>query len=138
MILARDIMSEEVVTIHEDVFLSQVAHLMLRDRVSAFPVVRGEQELVGIITMTDLFKIIDITAQQHGRDFKNHLSVFKNIRVAEVMSRETVTINADTTLIQIIRLLIEKKMHSFPVLEQGKIIGIVSRHDILNAVFSYL
>ncbi len=138
MILARDIMSENVVTIPQSTFLPQVAHLMLRDRVSAFPVVGEKQELVGIVTLTDLFKIIDVTGQQHGRDLKSHLAMFKNIRVAEIMSPDIITIAPDTTLTQIIRTLLERKMHTFPVLEQGKIVGIVSRHDILNAVFSYL
>lgn len=138
MIQAQEIMSEEVVTIHEETSLSQAAHLMLRDRVSAFPVVRGPQELVGIITMTDLFKIIDVTVHQHGRDIRNHLAMFKNIQVAEIMSREIQTISPETTLAEIIRLLIDKNMHTFPVLDQGKIVGIVSRHDILNAVFSML
>ena len=138
MISAREIMSEQVVTIHEDLQVSQVAHLMLRDRVSAFPVVRADNELIGIITMTDLFRIIDLSVQQHGRDFIAHLASLKDLRAAEIMSQETVTITPDTRLSQIIRLLIDKNMHTFPVVDQGKIVGIVSRHDILNAVFSYL
>lgn len=138
MILARDIMSEEVITIHEDMLISQVAHLMLRDRVSAFPVVRGKSELIGIITLTDLFSMIDVAVQKHNRDFKEYLATFKNVRVAEVMSHELVTIAPETTLPQIIRLLIEKNMHTFPVIGEGGIVGIVSRHDILNAAFGYL
>jgi len=138
MIMARDIMSEEVVTIPENALLSQVAHLMLRDRVSAFPVIGAENEVAGIITMTDLFRIIDMAVQEHGRDFRPFLSTFKNLRAAEVMSRDVVTISPETSLSQIIRMLIEKKMHTFPVIDQGKIVGIVSRHDILNAVFSYM
>jgi len=137
-ILAQDIMSDNVVTISEDALISQAAHLMLRDRVSTFPVVRGDKELVGIVSMTDFFKLIDCTTREYPRDFRAHLSSFKNLHVAEVMSRDIISIGPDTTLIQILRLLVEKHVHAFPVLQDGKLVGIVGRHDILNAVFSYL
>jgi CBS domain-containing protein len=137
VITAQDIMSEHVVTIHEEMLMSQAAHLMLRDRVSAFPVVRGENELVGIITMTDLFTVIDLAVSQHGHDLKEYLANFKNVRVAEVMSKEIFSIAPETKLTHIIRLLRERHIHTFPVMANGKVIGIVSRHDILNAVFSF-
>jgi len=136
-ILAQDIMTEDVVTIHGDMLISQAAHLMLRDRVMAFPVVRGDNELEGILSMTDLFKLID-AAQQHRRDFREYLSEFKNLRVSEIMTTNVITIAPETTLTQILRLLMDQSIHTFPVAQDGKLVGIVGRHDILNAVFSYL
>jgi CBS domain-containing protein len=136
-ILAQDIMTENVVTIHADMLISQAAHLMLRDRVMSFPVVRGDNELMGIISITDLFKLLD-AAQAHRRDFRQYVGEFKNLRVAEVMTPEVVTITPETALTTIVRMLIDQHIHTFPVVQEGKLVGIVGRHDILNAVFSYL
>ncbi|HOY08876.1 MAG TPA: CBS domain-containing protein, partial [Candidatus Omnitrophota bacterium] len=60
MILAKDIMSEDIEVIYEDMLVREVAHLMMRDRVSGFPVVdrSGTAGMVGIITMTDLFSVL--------------------------------------------------------------------------------
>jgi len=136
-IKAQDFMSEHVVTIHEDMLMSQVAHLMLREQVSAFPVVGTDNALVGIITLTDLFDVINLAVTAHGHDLKEYLSSFKNVRVVEVMSKEVFSISPETRLTQIIRLLRERHIHTFPVMADGKLVGIVSRHDILNAVFSF-
>lgn len=140
MICADDIMSEHVVVIHGDMLVKQVAHLMLRDRVSGFPVVDKETNtLIGIITFTDLFKMINRAAEDYGvEEFYKKLPSFKELKVSDVMSKQLVAINPQTKFPEIIQLLLDKHIHTFPVLgDDGKIVGIVSRHDILNAAFSF-
>jgi len=138
MIKAKDIMSEHVIVIYDDMLISQVAHLMLRDRVSAFPVVNKASGLVGIITITDLFKIM--IELSHGQDinaFYKHLPRIKEMKAGEVMSKAVYSIDPETSLYEIIERLLEKNIHTFPVMEDGKMVGIVGRHDILNAVYLY-
>jgi len=138
MILARDIMSDHVVVIYDDMLVKQVAHLLLRDRFSAFPVVNKGVGLTGIITMTDLFHIIsDALRNRDLLEFRKQISAAKDKKVSEFMSRSVVTINPETTLDEIMHMTLEQGIHTFPVLEEGKLIGIVSRHDILNAVFAF-
>lgn len=138
MISARDIMSEKVVVIQEDMLMHQVAHLMLRDRVSGFPVVNAAGDLMGIITMTDLFRMIQTaSAKCSPAQMPEEISRIKNLPVSEFMSPNVISITPATRLMEIIRLLLEKDIHTFPVIDEGKIAGIVSRHDILNAVFVY-
>ena len=138
MITASDIMSDGVVVIYEDMLISQAAHLMMRDRVSSFPVVSKGMGIVGIITMTDLFRIID-NASHHEKDepFDRQIGRFKEMGVGDVMTRNVISISPQTTLREIVHLMVEKGVHAFPVLDQGKLIGIVGRHDILNAIFAY-
>ena len=137
MIVARDIMSEHVIVIYKDMLISQVAHLMLRDRVSAFPVIDKKIGVTGIITMTDLFRIIhQASGERKQKEFYKKISYFKELTVGDVMSQNLVTIKPKTTLSEIIHLLVIKGIHTFPVIEDGKLVGIVSRHDILNALFS--
>lgn len=140
MISADDIMSEHVVVIHEDMTIKQVAHLMLRDGVSGFPVVcKDSDTIVGIITLTDLFRIINQAAVDHNvEEFYKKLPLFKDMKVSEMMSRRVVSIKPETKLPEIIQLLLDDNIHTFPVLaDDGKILGIVSKHDILNAVFAF-
>lgn len=135
---ANDIMSDHVVVIYEDMLIRQVAHLMLRDRVSTFPVVSEKVGIVGIITMTDLFVIIDQTFRDcSAEDFEDKIGEFKGHKIGDIMSRHVVTIRPETTIDEIVRLMVTQGIHAFPVLEDERIVGIVSRHDILNAIFAY-
>ncbi len=138
MITAHDIMSEEVVVIYDDMLIRQVAHLMLRNRVSSLPVVSKEIGLVGIITITDLFKMLNHASQQKKKEqFDKQIAISKEMKVGEVMTKNIISITPKTTLREIVHLVVEKGIHAFPVLENGKLVGIVGRHDILNAIFAY-
>ncbi|MCK5581221.1 MAG: CBS domain-containing protein [Candidatus Omnitrophica bacterium] len=138
MILAKDVMSEHVAVIYEDMLIRQVAHLMLRDRVSSFPVVSEDIGVVGIISITDLFRILDQAYDTDDAvDLKRRVNRFKELPVRDVMSRKVVSISPETTLDEIVHILVDQNVHSFPVMEQKKLVGIVGRHDILNAVFAY-
>jgi len=138
MITAFDIMSERIIVIHENMLIRQVSHLMLRDRVSSFPVVSKKGGLVGIITITDLFMIINKAfTKTTDIEFHKRLAMFRDMTVAQVMSKKVITIKPSTTLDEIIALVVRKHVHVFPVVKANRMIGIVSRHDILNAVFSY-
>lgn len=138
MITAQDIMSENIIVIYEDMLIRQVAHLMLRDRVSAFPVVNKKTGLVGIITITDLFMIINKAfTKKTDAEFHKRLAMFRDMTAGDVMTTKVITIKTSTTLDEIVDYVVHKKIHVFPVMENKRLVGIVSRHDILNAVFSY-
>jgi CBS domain-containing protein len=138
MILVGDIMSDEVIVVYEDMLIRQVAHLMLRKQVTAFPVVSKKIGLVGIISMTDLFMMINKDfIKKTDDEFRKRLAMFRDMSVGDVMSRKVVTVKPTTTLDEIVDLVVRKKIHVFPVVEKKEIVGIISRHDILNAVYAY-
>ena len=138
MIIADDIMSQEVFTVHEDMLIRQVAHMILRKRVSAFPVITKNGQLVGILTMTDLFMMINKAfIKKTDAEFRSRLKMFRDMTVGNVMTVKVIVIKPKTTLEEIVNLVVRKKIHVFPVMKKNKIVGIVSRTDILNAVFSY-
>ncbi len=138
MILVGDIMSDEVIVVYEDMLIRQVAHLMLRKQVTAFPVVSKKIGLVGIISMTDLFMMINKAfIKKTDDEFRKRLAMFRDMSVGDVMSRKVVTVKPTTTLDEIVDLVVRKKIHVFPVVEKKEIVGIISRNDILNAVYAY-
>ncbi len=136
-ISAKEIMSEVVVKVEQNTSVSDVAHLMLRDRISGLPVVDKKKKVVGMLTLTDLFKMINDAAGTTDKDFYEQILFFRKRRVCEIMSRNVYAISPHTTLDKMLHLLLEKSIHSFPVVRAGKLIGIVGRHDILNAVFTF-
>ncbi len=139
MIVVGDIMTDEVIVVYEDMLIRQLAHLLLRKRVSAFPVVSKKVGLVGIISMTDLFMILNKAyIKKTDDEFHKRLSMFRNMTVGDVMTKKVIVVEPTTSLDEVINLVVRNKVHVFPVLDKKKkIVGIVSHHDILNAVYSY-
>jgi CBS domain-containing protein len=137
-ILARDIMTEDVHVVQEKMPIHQVAHLMLRMKVSGYPVVNGKGKVVGIVTLTDLFILINRLSREGkaGRlEDKIKSCRFKTIK--EIMSRNVIAISPKTPLHEIIEAVVNWNIHSFPVMDKNKLVGIIGRHDILNAAFVY-
>lgn len=142
-ITARDIMSDQVVVVNEKMSVSQVAHLMLRERVSGYPIVSDTGEVVGIVTLTDLFILVDKIAQEQSaglvqdQNWLQAISKCKHMPIGEIMTKNVILIDPDTSLIEIAETVVKWRIHTFPVVEENKLVGIVGRHDILNAIFSY-
>ncbi|MBF0479071.1 MAG: CBS domain-containing protein [Candidatus Omnitrophica bacterium] len=144
-ILAEDIMSEGVVSVKPDMLLGQVAHLMLRDRVSGVPVLDNDQRIVGIVTLTDFFILLDKISQDlpgEGDDARSKtlhsvLEQTKNLPVSAIMSKTIVSISPKMTLKEILDIVIKWQTHTLPVMSDGKVVGVIGRHDILNAIYVY-
>lgn len=134
---AHDIMSEIVVTISENATIKDVAHLMLRDRVSGLPVVNEHKQVVGILTLTDLLKLVDEVSEKGDSDFLSRLLECNQIKVSKVMTTSVVTVMPETTLFEIVKLMTFKGIHTFPVFIGDELVGVVGRRDVLNAIFSF-
>lgn len=115
---ARDVMSRAVRTVGPQTPVGKAGALMARHGHGAVPVVRGER-LAGLITRRDVEK-----AASHG---------LGHAPVTGFMSRTPVIVGPDTTVADIERLLIEEGVGRLPVVAGGKLVGIVSRKDVLRA-----
>ncbi|RKY37648.1 MAG: hypothetical protein DRP78_00470 [Candidatus Omnitrophota bacterium] len=129
----EDVMSECVVMVSQEYSLKSVAHLMLRDRISGVPIVGDGKKLVGIITITDLFRIISEVLDD--KCDSSQYSSDDGIKIKYVMTKDVVTVDKATPLEQVVEIMCRDNIHTLPILENGRIAGIVGRHDILNAVF---
>ncbi len=131
-VTAADIMSKFPVTIKENTPLAAAAELMMRFKISGMPVLSLSGALTGIITATDLFRVM---GEQEGKAPSGTASFAEDVNITEVMARRVETINKETTLREIIRLMFNKNIHTIPVVEGGELIGIVGRRDVLNAYY---
>ena len=136
-IIAKDIMSEVIVAVTEDTLVKDAAHLMMRDRISGMPVFDSQKNVVGILTLTDLFKAIHDTVKDEDVDFLKEILHRKDKKVSEIMTKNVLAISPDSCLHEIIAIMIEYNIHTFPVKDKDQLLGIIGRHDILNAVFSF-
>lgn len=131
-VTAADIMSKFPVTIKEDAPLLAAAELMMRFKISGMPVMSLSGKLTGIITATDLFRIM---GEQEEKSASGGTSLVGDFHIAEVMSRSVETIKKGTTLQEMIRTMFGKNIHTMPVVEEGELVGIVGRRDVLNTYY---
>lgn len=146
-VTARDIMTPDPVTISSSASVTEAAQLMSERNVGALPVVEGG-ELVGLVTEGDLImqdvkieyptyiQFLDsfITLPGARARFENELKKAVAATVADVMNAEPTTVEVDTTLSDVATLLAERDVSRLPVIENGALVGIVSKHDIVRAI----
>lgn len=117
--IASDIMTRRVHTTIPQASVQEVAQLLYRERISGVPVIDESSGLIiGIITEADIIRNI-------GRD---------DLKVADVMSRQLCMVEEDTPVSEIAALLSERRIKRVPVVKAGRVVGIVSRADIVQAV----
>jgi len=141
---AADLMTANVVTVVEDATAQEAATLMLSHRISALPVVDRSGELVGIVSEGDLMRRTELGTERERPWWLELLSTNRNLagdyvkahgrKVSEVMTRKLVTA-APNTPINAIALLLEKHaIKRVPILDHGKLVGIVARANLLQAL----
>ncbi len=136
-ICAKDIMSEIVVTVKADMMISDAVHLMLRDRINGLPVIDKSKNLIGILTLTNIFILVNQAVHGEHYDFYKRMFQEKKMTVGQAMSRHMVAVNPKTPLEEVIHLALTENRYTIPVLKQKKLTGVIGRHDILNAIFSF-
>jgi CBS domain-containing protein len=141
---ALDVMTRKVITVDEQASIAEALQLMLGKAISGLPVVNCNNQLVGILTEGDLLRRAELATERHIAWWKNLLfgpsySAQEYVRthartVASVMTRETLCIAEDTPLSMIVRVMEQGHVKRLPVTKDGKVIGIVSRGDVLMEI----
>lgn len=143
---AIDVMARNIVTATPEMTVQDVAKLMINHRISGIPVVDGDRQLVGIVTEGDLLRRSETgTEHQHSRwsewfspnsrlaaeYIKSHAR-----RLADIMARDVVTVCELATLGEIADLMEARRIKRVPVVHHSKLVGIVSRADLLRVLAS--
>ena len=143
---ALDVMVRDVVTIKPDDPVAEAVRLLAEHDVSALPVVDNNENVVGVISEADLLHREEIGTEKHrpwwleavtpastlaGEFAKSH-----GRRVEEVMSTDVVSAAEDTPLGEIATILERHRIKRVPILRSGKLVGIVSRSNLIQALAS--
>ncbi|MBN2031334.1 CBS domain-containing protein [bacterium] len=120
MIKANDIMTKTVVTIHQDKTLLDAIKTLVCKKISGLPVSNGTGKMVGIITEKDILNFA----------FSGDL---KNTKVKNVMSKNVKSFSPEDDVNTIALTISENPFRRVPIIENDRVIGIISRRDILRA-----
>ncbi len=126
----RDIMSAEVTTLGRNDTLLLAKDIMNLGRIRHFPVVEDD-ELVGVVSQRDLYRASLGTVMQYGE--KAQRAFLESVVVKEVMV-DPISIRPDATVGDAARLMMEHKIGCLPVLENDRLVGIVTETDMLQVV----
>ena len=128
--LIKAIMKTRVATVEMDDSLALVRELFLSAPFHHLLVVEGEA-LVGILSDKDLYKALSPYLESPGENQRDRDTLSR--RVHQVMTRDVVTISAESALEEAASLMLEKGISCLPVLEEGKLQGIITWRDLLKA-----
>jgi CBS domain-containing protein len=127
----RELMTANVATVARNDELTIADDIMTMKRVRHLPVVE-DGRLVGILSQPDLFKAALSTAMGFGE--KARKEFLKTVPVKEVMTEEVLTIDPDADVRAAAHLMLDRRVGCLPVLEKGKLVGMITETDLLRVV----
>lgn len=143
---AHQIMTRDVVTIGPNASIVDAANIMLTHHISGLPVIDTDGELIGVISEGDFLRRVEIgTERKRARWLRLLLGPGQTAadfvhehgrKVGEIMTRHPYTVRADATVADIVRVMEKYHVKRLPVLQDGRMIGIVTRKNLLQAVAS--
>ena len=149
MLKVKDIMTKEVIAVSPDTEIVNAAKILLEKRINGMPVIDAFGRLIGIICQSDL------VAQQKGipvpsiftllesyipltsiKKIDKEMEKIAALTVKEAMTLEPVTVSPETDIEEVAKLKVDKKFHTLPVVDGGKVVGIVGKEDVLKTLLS--
>jgi len=127
-ILVKDYMSKEVITFHKSDSIFEVKRILLEKKISGAPIINKSGKLIGIISETDLMKQIV--------DSRYYNMPMSKTTVSKYMTENVDSISPNETIFDAAEKFLRLKRKRFPVMVSNKILGIISRVDIIAAALN--
>lgn len=141
---AKDVMTQAVVTAPPDATIRDIAEMLLERRISAVPVVDADGRVVGIVSEGDLMRRPETGTERRpswwltlvASPEENALAYVKShgAHASDVMTRKVISVAEDTPLETVAEMLERHRIKRVPVLREGKLVGIVSRANLLHGL----
>lgn len=122
MLTARDIMTENVITIRPECTIQEAIELLLSERISGLPVVDERGRLIGIVTE---FAMLAVAYDER----------VLNDTVAQHMTTDLLTVEASDLVRKVADMCVVHRVRRVPVLDNGKLVGLIARADVLRAIY---
>ena len=147
MLIVQDIMTRDLITVSPETNIIKTAKLLLENHINGVPVIDETGKLVGILCQSDLVaqqKKLPIPSVFSFLDGVINVSSMKQIKkqvekiaatvVAEAMTPNPITVQPDMSIEVVAALIVENHFHTIPVVDEGKLVGIVGKEDILRTL----
>ncbi|HNX29814.1 MAG TPA: CBS domain-containing protein [Syntrophomonadaceae bacterium] len=145
--LAKDIMTTDVITVSADERVEAVTKLLIDNKISGIPVVDKDNHITGIVTEKDLLikagelkvpfyiTLFDsIIYLENPMRFSSNLKKYTAAKVKDIMTVKVEVVDENTPVHEIAEIMQNKKINRLPVVRNNKLIGIVTRNDVLKAI----
>ena len=146
---AADIMTPKVITVTPATSVEELAKILTAFNLSGLPVVDDDGSIVGVVTESDLIDqnkkihiptvvtILDSFLYLESPDkMKKEMKKMAGCTVADICTREVVTVTPDCSLEEIATIMAEQHIHTLPVVSAGKLLGIIGKKDIIKTLIS--
>ncbi len=140
--LAQEVMTKDVITVGPDTTVGEIAALLVRHRISAVPVVAAENRVIGIVSQTDLAHRSETDTEKRRKwwldifadaDAKAREYVKSHGRKAkDIMTRFVISVPPRASMAEVADLLDTHRIRQVPVMEDGKLLGMISRTDLVR------
>jgi len=149
MLKVKDIMTREIITVSPETEIVNVAKILLEKGINGLPVIDASGRLVGVLCQSDLVaqqKSIPIPSVFTLMESFIPLTSIKRIdkevekiaalTVEQAMTPNPVTVGPETDIAEVAKLMVDKKYHTLPVMQAGKVVGIVGKEDVLKTLIA--
>lgn len=147
MITAKDIMTPDPIVVRPETVIQEAARLLLEKNINGIPVVNDNNELVGIICQSDLvamqrkipfpslFTLLDsLLPLNSSSKMEKEIKKIAAAKVEDAMTTHPESVNKNTALEELAEIMVLKKYHTLPVVEGGKLVGVVGKADVLKTL----
>ena len=144
---AADIMSKQVISATPETNVRELAEILVINHISGVPVLDRSGALVGVVSQSDLvaqnkaphvpkaFSLFDWVIYLESMDrLEEELQKISADRAGDIMTREVVTVGPDATLEEVATIMTEKHVHTLPVLEGGRVVGVIGKLDVVRSL----
>lgn len=149
MLTAKEIMTQNIISVTEQTPVSELARLLTSNNISGAPVIDDDGKLLAVVTESDLIDqskkvhiptvvtILDSVFYLENPDkMEAEMKKIAATTVAEICSSSPKTVSPDTGLDEIATIMAESNIHTLPVLDDGELVGIIGKKDIIKTLTS--
>jgi len=146
MLKAKDIMTEEVITVKPETTIEELARLLVKRQISGAPVVDDKGKIVGIVTENDLIsknsrlhiptilRLFDAYIPLGTSKMESDIRKMAASTVEDICTKEIITVDEEASVEYIATIMTEKRIHILPVLREGKLVGIIGKKDLIKGI----
>lgn len=149
MITAQEIMTADVITLSPETDIGRAAQVLLENGINGAPVVNDEGRIAGILCQSDLvaqqkrlpmptvFTLLDgYVSLSSTKQIEKEVRKIAALTVAEAMTPDPVTVPPDTKLETVAGLMVDSGFHTLPVVDGGRLVGIIGKEDVLKTLLT--
>jgi CBS domain-containing protein len=146
MLKAKDIMTKNVITAKPGTTMEELARLLIENHISGVPIVDDQGIVKGVVTENDLIsknsrlhiptvlRLFDAYIPLGAGKMESEIKKITATTVGEICSKDVITVDEEASVEYIATIMTEKKIHTLPVLREGKLVGVIGKKDLIRSM----